>query len=88
MYALSQGEAEAATSKVVAGHIFIAYTSTYILIDLGASHSFVSATFVKKLDMVPDLLNEMCIVSLSLGENLTSSLVLKLYLSKLLEENF
>ena len=72
MYALTQGEAKTGTSKVVVGQISVAYTSAYTLIDSGTSHSFVSATFVKKLDMVPDLLDEMCIVSLPLGENLTS----------------
>ena len=72
MYALIQGEAEAGTSKVVPGQISIAHTSAYTLIDYVASHSFVSATFVKKLDMAPDLLGEMCIVSLPSGENLTS----------------
>ena len=72
MYALTQGEAKAGTSKVVAGQISIAHTSAYTLIDFGASYSFVSATFVKKLDMVPDFLDEMCIASLPLGENLSS----------------
>ena len=33
-----------------------------------------SANFVKKLDIVPNLLDEMCIVSLPSGENLTSRL--------------
>ena len=54
------------------GQISIAHTLAYALIDSGASHSFVFANFVKKLDMVPDLLDEMCIVSLPSGENLTS----------------
>ena len=62
--ALMQGEAEAGTSKVVASQISIAHTSTYTLIDSGVSHSFVSANFVKKLDILLDLLDEMCIVSL------------------------
>ena len=72
VYALTQGEAEVGTSKVMAGQISIAHTSAYTLIDSRASHSFVSANFVKKLDMVPDLLDEMCIVSLPSGENLPS----------------
>ena len=57
MYALMQGEVATSTSKVVAGQISIARTSAYTLIDSGASHSFVSTNFVKKLDMVPDLLD-------------------------------
>ena len=59
-------------SKVVVGQISIVHTSTYTLIDYEASHSFVSTSFVKKLDMVPELLDEVCVVSLPSGENLTS----------------
>ena len=51
VYALTQGEAEAGTSKVVAGQISIAYTSAYTSIDSRASYSLLSANFVKKLDM-------------------------------------
>ena len=72
MDALTQGEAEAGTSKVVVGQISIVHTLAYTLIDSKASHSFVFATFVKKLDMVADLVDEMCIVSLPSRENLTS----------------
>ena len=56
----------------MAGQISITHTSAYTLIDSRASHSLVSANFVKKLDMVHDLLDEMCIVSLPSRENLTS----------------
>ena len=62
---------------MVAGQIFIAHTSVYALIDSGASHSFVSALFVKKLDMEPTLLDEVYVVSLPLGENLTSQFSFK-----------
>ena len=64
VYALTQGKVEAGTSIVVVAQISIAHISAYTLIDSGASHSFVSATFVKKLDIVPNLLDEICIVSL------------------------
>ena len=66
VYALTQGEADAGTSWVVASHISIVYTSVYTLIDSRASHYFVSALFVKKLDIEPVLLDEPCIVSLLL----------------------
>ena len=85
VYALTQRKAEAGTSKVVAGQISIAHTSPYTLIDFGAPHSFVSVTFVKKLDMVPDLLDEMCIVSLPSGENLTSRFSFKVVPIKVAE---
>ena len=57
---------------MVAAQISIAHTSAYTLINFGASHLFVSAFFVKKLDMVPDLLDEVCVISQPSGDNLTS----------------
>ena len=72
MFALAQGKAKADTSQVVASQISIAHTLAYTLIDSRASHSFVSTIFVKKLDMEPILLDEVCDVSMPLGENLTS----------------
>ena len=57
---------------MVTGQISIAHTSAYTLIDSGASYSFVSASLFKKLDIMPDLLNEACVVSLASGKNLTS----------------
>ena len=71
VYALTQKETEAGTSQVVAGQISIVHTSAYALIASGASHSFVSVMFVKKLDMEPILLGETCVVSLYSGETLT-----------------
>ena len=72
MYALTQVEDKAGTCQVVASQISIAHTSVYTLIDFEASHSFVSTIFVKKLDIEPVLLDEVCVVSLPSGENLTS----------------
>ena len=57
---------------MVVGQISIAYTSAYTLIDLGALHLFVSAVFVKKLDVKPIRFDEVCVVYLPLGKNLTS----------------
>ena len=68
---LTQGEAEAGTSKEGAGQISIAHTSAYTLIESKALHSFVFAIFVKKLDLEPVLLNKLYVVSLPSGENLT-----------------
>ena len=77
MYALTQGEAEAGTSNVMTGQISIAHTSTYTLINSRASHSFLFAYFIKKLDMVLELLNDVCNVSLPSGENLLSQFSFK-----------
>ena len=59
-------------SIVIVGQFSIAYTSAHTLIDSRASHSFVSASFIKKLDMVPELLDDVCNISLSLGKKLPS----------------
>ena len=71
VYTLTQEEVKASTSLVVADQISIAHTLAYILIDSEASHSFVSTTFIKNLDLVPIFLNEVCVVSLPSEENLT-----------------
>ena len=65
---------------MVAGQISIAHTLAYTLIDSGASHSFMSAIFFKKLDIEHVLLDEVCVVSLPSRENLTSDLVSKRYM--------
>ena len=83
VYALTQREANPSTSKMVVGQISIVHTSAYTLIDSRALHSFMSANFVKKLDMVLDLLDEMCIISLTSGENLTSQFGFKVVLIKI-----
>ena len=79
---MTQGKAEAGTSQVVASQISIAHISAYTLIDSGASHLFMFAIFVKKLYMEPVLLDEVCVVSLPSGENLTSQFSFKEVLVK------
>ena len=58
-------------SNVVAGQIFIAHSSAYTLIDTRASHLFVFASFIKKLDMVPEFLDDVWNISFPLREKLT-----------------
>ena len=69
---MTWGEVEVGASDVVSSQISKAYTSTYTLIDSKALHSFVTASFIKRLDMVPELLDDVCNISLPFGENLTS----------------
>ena len=85
---MTQGEANAGTSQVVAGHISIAHTSVYALIDSGALHLIVFALFVKKLHMEPMMLEEVCVVSLPLGENLISRFSFKELLVKVARRRF
>ena len=47
-----------------------------------------STTFVKKLDLVPDSLDEMCVVSLPSGENLTSQFSFKVVPVKVVGREF
>ena len=72
---------------MVADQISIFHTSAYTLIYSRASYSFVSAIFVKKLNMEPNLLDEVSIVSLPSGENLTSQSSFKEVPIKSLEES-
>ena len=72
----------------MASQISIAHTSAYILINSGSSHSFVSASLVKKLDVVPGLFDEACVVYLPSGENLTSRFSFKVILVKIAGREF
>jgi hypothetical protein len=56
------GEAQK-TSDVVIGMLFINDTSAVVLLDSGASHSFISATYVEKHNMPLGLLKCQIIVS-------------------------
>ena len=50
----------------------MADTIAYALIDFGASHSFIAATFAKKLGRVLDKLEEVCGMSLPSRDSLKS----------------
>ncbi|GMN69674.1 hypothetical protein TIFTF001_038717 [Ficus carica] len=52
IYAYTRGDAEARTSHVVTGQIFIATYDAIALFDYGATHSFVSMEFARKLVIV------------------------------------
>ena len=69
---MTQGEIEARTSNVVISQIPIAHTLAYTLMYLGAADSFIAASFIKKLDILSELLDDVCNISLSSGENLMS----------------
>ena len=50
VYALTQSDNGPGPSNMVPSQISITQTSTYVLMDTGASHSFVPASFVEKLN--------------------------------------
>ncbi|XP_073152036.1 uncharacterized protein [Henckelia pumila] len=57
VFALTQEEAEK-SNDVVAGTILINQSPTYVLFDCGATHSFISKRFAKKLGLIPEILVE------------------------------
>ncbi|XP_073153756.1 uncharacterized protein [Henckelia pumila] len=57
VFAITQEEVENA-NDVVAGTILINKTSAYVLFDCGATHSFISKRFAKKLGLTPEILEE------------------------------
>ena len=48
VYALTQSDKGAGPSDMVSGQIYTTQTSAYALMDIDASHSFISASFVEK----------------------------------------
>ncbi|XP_075481237.1 uncharacterized protein LOC142521950 [Primulina tabacum] len=57
VFAITKEEADDA-NDVVAGTIFVNEMPTYVLFDSGATHSFISKRFTKKLGLTPELLVE------------------------------
>ncbi|KAI9161285.1 hypothetical protein LWI28_016023 [Acer negundo] len=69
-------EAEASPS-VVSGIVPISEHLAFVLFDSGSTHSFVSHTFARKIDCVPDMLKtKLCVATLS-GESLYAKEFLK-----------
>ena len=61
---------ETRPSNVVSSQISLANALAYALIDSEASHSFIAASFIKKFGIVPEILSDVCSVSLPSGENI------------------
>ncbi|XP_075478906.1 uncharacterized protein LOC142519762 [Primulina tabacum] len=57
MFVITQEEADDA-NDVVAGTIIINKIAAYVLFDCGATHSFISKRFTKKLGLIPEILVE------------------------------
>ncbi|XP_056165622.1 uncharacterized protein LOC130137713 [Syzygium oleosum] len=73
----TQEEDAAASNTVVAGNISIALQCAYALFDSGATHSFVSTEFVKKLDVLPEPLEYELRVNTPTGDFLVADHVFK-----------
>ena len=57
---------------VVTSQISIANTTAYVLIDTGASHSFIAGGYVKKLDREPDDITQPLLTATPLIETMES----------------
>ena len=67
VFAITQADADASTSEV-SGESLIIGISTCVLIDSGATHSFSSIIYVKKLGKIPEVLLDGFSTTLPSGE--------------------
>ncbi|KAL5570735.1 hypothetical protein UlMin_020332 [Ulmus minor] len=72
IYAYAKGDAEAGTSNVVTGQLYVANMTTYALFDSGAMHSFISNMHANRLDRRKDTIPQTFRTSLPSGEVLLS----------------
>ena len=73
IFTMTKDEAIAETSSVVTGQILIDNQYANVLFDTGATHSFVSSSFVKKLGRSLDVLSEGFTTALPSGEVIVST---------------
>ncbi|KAL5561904.1 hypothetical protein UlMin_031651 [Ulmus minor] len=72
IYTYVKGDAEAGTSNVVTGQLYVANMTTYALFDSGATHSFISTVHANRLDRRKDTIPQNFRTSLPSGEVLLS----------------
>ncbi|XP_042396530.1 uncharacterized protein LOC121986642 [Zingiber officinale] len=75
-YVMHAKEAEP-NNTLITGRIFIAGVSTYALLDLGATHSFVSDTFLKRLKILPEVMDFGFSVTIPSGDQMISTKIVK-----------
>ncbi|KAL5546420.1 hypothetical protein UlMin_006107 [Ulmus minor] len=73
VYAYTKGDAEAGGSKVVTGQLPVAYVLARVLIDSGATHSFISTVFADSLHRSKDTIRQTFRTVLPSGEIMLSS---------------
>ena len=76
VFALTQADAETSPS-VVSGEILISSVPTHALVDSGATNSFASIKYVRRLGQLPDKSNTKYSVSIPSGEILMSDQILR-----------
>ncbi|KAL5565101.1 hypothetical protein UlMin_028265 [Ulmus minor] len=73
VYAYTKGDAEAGGSKVITGQLPVAYVLARVLIDSGATHSFISTVFADSLHRSKDTIRQTFRTVLPSGEIMLSS---------------
>ncbi|KAL5583419.1 hypothetical protein UlMin_015861 [Ulmus minor] len=73
VYAYTKGDAEAGGSKVITGQLLVAYVLARVLIDSGATHSFISTVFADSLHRSKDTIRQTFRTVLPSGEIMLSS---------------
>ncbi|KAL5566178.1 hypothetical protein UlMin_029342 [Ulmus minor] len=73
VYAYTKGDAEAGGSKVVTGQLPVAYVVARVLIDSGATHSFISTVFAESLHRSKDTIRQNFRTVLPSGDIMLSS---------------
>ncbi|KAL5555867.1 hypothetical protein UlMin_038103 [Ulmus minor] len=73
IFTFSKNDAEARTSNVVIGQLYVAKMSAHVLFDSGATHSFISNSFVDRLNWVRDRMNQTFFTAFPFGEVLLSN---------------
>ncbi|XP_073275412.1 uncharacterized protein [Primulina huaijiensis] len=77
-YVMHAEEAEAALdSTLITGRIYIAGVPMHALLDSGATHSFISESFVKRLGIIPVAMDSRFRVSIPSGDQMFTSRIVK-----------
>ncbi|KZV27117.1 hypothetical protein F511_28514 [Dorcoceras hygrometricum] len=77
VFALTEEQAQAAPDDVIAGNCYLCKFPAYVLIDTGASHTFISENFVVSHKLSTEPLAEIVSVSSPLGEGMLSITAVK-----------
>jgi len=77
VYTMTQEEADRKDSTVICGNVSLLGLVTYVLIDSGATHSFISKTLVESLGIKPETLAVGYLIVVPSGEYMESTSLVK-----------